>query len=163
MRSDPNRPEVLLSVSNEIEAGVIVTALAEYGIEALTTGGYTSGFKAEAPGYVAILVKQADLDRAKQALAEIQQQKDEVDWANVDVMEGAEAESQPDESPGFGAVWYGVPGRLWLVGCLLEIAGFFIIGLLAGEVTRPLTYGFALLILITFVWWVLVAVARREK
>lgn len=70
MKPDPERPETLLSVANEIEAAAIVGFLAQYGIKAFAAGGYTSGFKAEAPGDVKILVKQADLDRARQALAE---------------------------------------------------------------------------------------------
>ena len=74
MTPDPDRPETLLSVPTEIEAEVIVTALAEYGIKALAVGGCTSGFKAEAPGLVAVVVKHADVDRAKQALAEIRPQ-----------------------------------------------------------------------------------------
>jgi hypothetical protein len=98
MTSDPNRPEVLLSVANEIEAAAMVNALAEYGVEAFAAGGYTSGFKAEAPGNVMILVKQADLDRAKQALAEIRQQQGDIDWSEVDVMEGAEDEPSADET-----------------------------------------------------------------
>jgi len=92
MTSDPNRPEVLLSAANEIEAAAMATALAEYGVEAFAAGGYTSGFKAEAPGNVNILVKHADLDRAREALAEIRRQQDEIDWSKVDVMEAAEEE-----------------------------------------------------------------------
>jgi hypothetical protein len=116
MTSDPNCPATLLTVANEVDATAIVDALADYGVEALASGGYTSGFKAEAPGNVAILVKRADLDRAKQALVEIQQEQGEVDWDNVDVMEGAEEEpshdivaTQSDWSPVVGRAW-------WLVG-----------------------------------------------
>jgi hypothetical protein len=98
MAPDPNRPEVLLSVANEIEAAAMVNALAELGVEAFAAGGYTSGFKAEAPGDVAVMVKQANLDRAKQALAEIRQQQGHIDWDNVDVMEGVEDESSTDET-----------------------------------------------------------------
>ena len=65
MSGDPNTPCKLLSVANEIEAGDLVTALAAYDIEAFTVGGFTSGFKAEAPGNVQILVRRSDLDRAK--------------------------------------------------------------------------------------------------
>jgi hypothetical protein len=92
MTSDPDRPEELLAAANEIEAAAMVNALAEYGVEAFAAGGYTSGFQAEAPGNVKILVKQADLDRAKQALAEILKEQGEIDWSKVDVMEGAEEE-----------------------------------------------------------------------
>jgi hypothetical protein len=87
MSCDPNGPCNLLSVSNEIEAASIVTALAACNIEAFTVGGFTSGFKAEAPGNVQILVRNSDLERAKAALAEIQQDEGEVDWSTVDVGE----------------------------------------------------------------------------
>ncbi len=90
MMVDPNAPCVLTSVANEIEAAAIATALADYGIEAAVTGGFTAGFKAEAPGLVQILVKESDLDRAKPALAEIQKDQGEIDWATIDVGEPEE-------------------------------------------------------------------------
>jgi len=71
MTTDPELPETLLSVPNEIEAASIVGYLEQCGIRAFAAGGYTSGFKVAAPGDVKILVKHADLDRARQALAEI--------------------------------------------------------------------------------------------
>ena len=71
MAKDPNNPEVLIAVPNEIEAMSLVTALSGYGIEASITGSYTSGFRAEAPGQVQVIVRHIDLDRAKDALAEI--------------------------------------------------------------------------------------------
>jgi nitrogen regulatory protein PII-like uncharacterized protein len=71
MTTDPNRPTVLLTVANEMEAAVIVNALAEHGVDAFATGGYTSGFKAEAPGDVQVVVKNADMERAQQALTQI--------------------------------------------------------------------------------------------
>jgi hypothetical protein len=79
MTEDPTRPERLLSVPNEIEAAAIVTALASYDIEAFAAGGYTAGFRAEAPGNVTVLVKHADLERAQQALAELRQGPTNVD------------------------------------------------------------------------------------
>ena len=63
--------EVLTTLRTEVEASVLVAALAEVGIKAVAAGGYTSGFKAEAPGDVQILVKQDDLERAHKALATI--------------------------------------------------------------------------------------------
>ncbi len=71
MPADPNNPEVLTSVRTDVEAAAIVGALAARGIEASTTGGYTAGFRAEAPGYVNVIVKYEDLDRARHALVEI--------------------------------------------------------------------------------------------
>ena len=87
MSSDPNNPEVVTSVQNEIEASGIVASLADHGIQATTTGGFTAGFRAEAPGEVQIVVKSEDLARAKQLLAEIEQQRSDVDWSQVDVGE----------------------------------------------------------------------------
>jgi hypothetical protein len=87
MSDDPNSPCELLSVANEIEAGDLVTALAAYNIEASTVGGFTSGFKAEAPGTVQILVRRSDLGCAVSALAEIQKDEGKVDWSEVDVGE----------------------------------------------------------------------------
>jgi hypothetical protein len=78
-------PCLLLSVATEAEAAGIATALAEYGIEAMTTGGVTAGFKAEAPGSVQILVRAADFEQAKRALAEIRADEGHIDWSKVDV------------------------------------------------------------------------------
>ena len=84
--ADPSSsPCVLSSVANEVEAAGMVTALAEYGIEASMVGGFTAGFKAEAPGSVQILVRRSDLDEAKRALAEIQRDEGEIDWSKIDV------------------------------------------------------------------------------
>ena len=85
MADQSSSPCLLLSVVTEAEAVSIATALAEYGIEALTAGGVTAGFKAEAPGSVQILVRSADLEKAQQALAEIQKEEGDVDWSKVDV------------------------------------------------------------------------------
>ena len=85
MDDQSSSPGLLLSVATEAEAVSIVTALAEYGIEALMAGGVTAGFKAEAPGSVQILVRSADLEQAQQALAEIEKEEGDVDWSKVDV------------------------------------------------------------------------------
>lgn len=121
MTPDTDCPEVLLSVSNDIEASSIVIALAQYGIEATAAGGFISGFKAEVPSSVDILVKRADLDRASQALAEIHEHPaDEIDWDSVDVMEGAEEELPAVETDDDN-VWAPAPGRIWLAMALLAI------------------------------------------
>jgi hypothetical protein len=87
MSDQSSSPCVLTSAANEIEAAGVAAALAQYGIEAQVIGGFTAGFKAEAPGSVQILVRQSDLDEAKRALAEIQQDEGDVDWSQVDVGE----------------------------------------------------------------------------
>ena len=91
MTTDPNNPEVLTSVPSDLEAAAIVAALAARGVEASTTGGYTAGFRAEAPGNVNVIVRQEDLHRARQALAENEWEQTDVDWSQVDV-------GEPDES-----------------------------------------------------------------
>jgi len=90
MTDQSNSPCALLSAANEIEAAGVVTALAEYGIEASVTGGFTSGFKAEAPGSIQVLVRRSDLDRAKLALAEIREDRGKIDWSAIDVGEPEE-------------------------------------------------------------------------
>ena len=90
MTSDPNNPEILTHVANEVEAAAIVDGLASHGIQASTTGRYTAGFLAEAPGTVQIIVKAGHLARAREALSELEKEFSEIDWAQIDV-------GEPDE------------------------------------------------------------------
>jgi len=73
MPIDPDSPQVLACVANEIEAAAIETLLAGHHIKSTTTGGFTSDFRAEAPGKVQVVVRQADLQRAQQVLEEARQ------------------------------------------------------------------------------------------
>jgi len=114
-----------------VEAAAIVTALAEHGIEAFAVGGYTSGFRAEAPGEVRVVVKHVDADRARQTLAEIGQEPGEVDWSKVDVMETAEAPTPTDEGRDDEPDWSPVTGRLWVTVALVVAALGFMIWLFA--------------------------------
>jgi hypothetical protein len=75
MPDDPNNPETLLSVPTEVEAAVIVNALAERGIHAFALGGNTAGFAWESPGLVNVVVKRADAAQARKALAEIEAER----------------------------------------------------------------------------------------
>jgi type III secretory pathway lipoprotein EscJ len=68
--ADPKRPVLLTTVETEAEAALLMAALRDRGIEARATGQLTSGFRAEAPGGVRILVRQSDLDRAAEVLRE---------------------------------------------------------------------------------------------
>jgi hypothetical protein len=87
MTIDPNSPEVLVAVPNDIQAAAIVNALADRGIQATVTGSYTSGFRAEAPGWISIVVRRMDLDLARQTLAELKPGASDVDWSKIDVDE----------------------------------------------------------------------------
>jgi len=87
MTTEPNHPEVLTSVRNDLEAMPLIAALAELGVEATTTGSFTADFRAEAPGEVSIVVKHKDLARAKAALEKIGNENTDIDWSQVDVGE----------------------------------------------------------------------------
>jgi hypothetical protein len=87
MADDTNDPVLLTSAPNEMEAGIIVGALEEEGIKAAMSGVYTAGFRAEAPGWVQVLVAVKDLPRAQAILAGVQAHRDDVDWSQVDVGE----------------------------------------------------------------------------
>lgn len=69
MPKEPSTLEVLVRVPTEAEANLIVQSLADRDISARAIGGFTSGFQAEAPGDVAVLVRRGDLARAKNILA----------------------------------------------------------------------------------------------
>ena len=78
-------PEVLVEVQDDFEAGAVITALRERGVEASSVGGFTAGFIAEAPGYVQIVVRKADLPAARAAFKDIRLHHDEIDWSKIDV------------------------------------------------------------------------------
>lgn len=90
MSSDPNAPTVLISFPSELEATAVVAALASSEIEATTTGSYTAGFLAEAPGQVSVVVRSSDLAAAQQVLDKAELGQSEVDWSQVDVGEPEE-------------------------------------------------------------------------
>jgi hypothetical protein len=140
MTPDPKRPETLLSVSNEIEAAAIATALAEYDIEAITLGGYTSGFRAEAPGVVAVVVRLADFDRARQALTEIRKQQAQIDWSKVDVRENAETPLNSAEQDDAGSVPPIITRQFWWTMEVLGVSVCLMIWLFTRQLTPLLIY-----------------------
>jgi hypothetical protein len=81
----PEPAELLTSTPTEVEASIIIAALEEEGIRATMTGQYTAGFRAEAPGWVQILVAAEDLPRANEVLAQVQRDNADIDWSQVDV------------------------------------------------------------------------------
>ena len=52
-------------------AAILVTVLADAGIRAVATGGFTAGFVAEAPGWVKVQTLETDADRAREIIAEV--------------------------------------------------------------------------------------------
>jgi hypothetical protein len=70
MRVNRDENAVLVSLPTEAEAAMLVQLLESRGIMAKTVGGLTSGFRAEAPGQVKILVHNEDLSKAREILSE---------------------------------------------------------------------------------------------
>jgi len=66
--NDPNQPVVVKIAANEFEASLMIARLMADDIEAHLEGALTSGFRAEVPGGVRVMVRQADLERATQAI-----------------------------------------------------------------------------------------------
>jgi Putative prokaryotic signal transducing protein len=83
--SDPVVP--LTEAADEMEAGIIIAALEDEGIQATMTGTATAEFRAGVPGEVQILVRHADLARAQQILEAVNEDQQDVDWSDVDVGE----------------------------------------------------------------------------
>ncbi|MEQ8843419.1 MAG: DUF2007 domain-containing protein [Phycisphaerales bacterium] len=72
-------PVILGQYPTEIQATFAANMLREAGIRCELLGGASSGFKAESPGYVRILVSQADAQRARQLIEEFDAEKAEAD------------------------------------------------------------------------------------
>lgn len=68
---DDDSPVVLRRVPTEVEANAIVAALAAEQVEAMTTGGFVAGFRAEAPGDLEVRVRRGDLEKANALLAKL--------------------------------------------------------------------------------------------
>ncbi|MCR9119362.1 MAG: DUF2007 domain-containing protein [bacterium] len=83
--TDSRQPNVLCSFDTEFEASAVAAALNDNGMEARVVGGFTSGFKAEAPGLASIVVHESDLAHAKKMLEQIKRENDDIDWSKVDV------------------------------------------------------------------------------
>lgn len=92
MNTDQDNPVALGSFANELEAAAAVTALEALGVDAYVTGGYTAGYRAEAPGNVQVVVRGRDLERAREALADIRTKHADIDWSQVDVGDPEERE-----------------------------------------------------------------------
>ena len=87
MTAEASSLEVLTQVPNEIEATLIANDLESEGIMSVLTGVNTASFQAEAPGMVSVMVRHADLERARQILMTVQNRAADTDWEHVDVGE----------------------------------------------------------------------------
>ena len=87
MALDSDNLARVTSVRTEYEAGVIVSGLEARGIRATMSGVYTANFRAEAPGWVEVLVADKDLAAATAILEDVRAELSDVDWSQVDVGE----------------------------------------------------------------------------
>ena len=73
----------LTTAPTDLEAAMIIAALEREGIEAFMRGEYTASFRAEAPGWPAVQVREGDLERAQRVLGGVKLKSD----PDVDVHE----------------------------------------------------------------------------
>ena len=71
MQASDGAVTIQKSLPSEYEAILMVQALEARGIGAQAAGALTSGFRAEAPGEVQVVVRQADLAAAREVLREL--------------------------------------------------------------------------------------------
>lgn len=74
MTADDDTLAIVATVPSEVEGQLLANILNDRGIPAAITGGFTSQFRAEAPGWVRVMVKQNSLSAAQSVLAERAQQ-----------------------------------------------------------------------------------------
>ena len=72
-----DEPVIVTTANSEPLAAIMVARLRGEGIEAEMSGEYTSGFRAEAPGVVQILVRASDAARAREVLQETQDESND--------------------------------------------------------------------------------------
>ena len=145
----PDRTTSLVAIAHprdDIEAQLITNLLADAGIEAMVTGGSLAGFRAEAPANVCVVVRAADADAAREALAAVRPTIDEADVGD---------DSAPDTQPPQGRALDVVFPAALLVGGLttLGIFGWWLAGL-PGFEASPLDFviAFGMLALLWLVW-----------
>lgn len=82
---DPDKLVDVAQTRSEIEASTIVEALRARGIAANSYGGALAGFRADLPSFVRVVVRAADLQRARLALASIKADSIDLNWDEIDV------------------------------------------------------------------------------
>ncbi|TVQ31361.1 MAG: hypothetical protein EA376_09625 [Phycisphaeraceae bacterium] len=97
----PERPDDLvpvITVASEFEAGVIVAALREEGVEARQSVTGIQSILGSSAGSlitpVQVLAPRKDVERAKGMLARMREESVDIDWSEVDVGEGESVEEE---------------------------------------------------------------------
>lgn len=135
----------LTTAATEWEAAMVVNRLQSAGIAASATGGFTAGFRAEAPGVVNVLVDSRDRDKALEVVQAIEQdRKDRVQ------AERTSPETRASHRGGGGASrmkWFG-----WLAMLGLALYGFGSGLLMLGPQPAVWVVCLALLIIAPAIW-----------
>jgi hypothetical protein len=71
MTTDPDSPRVLARLRSEVDAQFLVDHLASLGIKSMLCGSSLMSAQPEVPAVVEVRVRQADLERAQAARAEL--------------------------------------------------------------------------------------------
>jgi Putative prokaryotic signal transducing protein len=75
MSSDPNSPQVVARLLTQAEAGMLVAHLESQGIKADIWGASGTNAAPEIPSDVQVVVRAADLDKAKEAVEKLRQKR----------------------------------------------------------------------------------------
>ena len=94
---DDAKLETVAERAMESAALILVSVLKDAGIRAIATGGFTAGFRAEAPGMVKVQTFEADAERARQVIAEIRELPEDA-IANDDIATEEVGEDPADAS-----------------------------------------------------------------
>lgn len=99
MPADPDAPVVLTTSPLEAVAAAIAAALRERGIPAEVAGGALTGLRAETVVSAQVLVRRADLQLARDALAALKSESIDIDWDHVDLSSSSSPELRLETSP----------------------------------------------------------------
>ena len=94
---DAAKLETVAERSMESAALILVSVLKDAGIRAIATGGFTAGFRAEAPGMLKVQTLEADAERARQVIAEIRELPEDA-FASEDITTLAVREEPTEDS-----------------------------------------------------------------
>ena len=85
--TDKESVVTLAVFTEDMLAQMLAEALESEGIDCQVEGGITSGFRAEAPTVVKVIVHRSDEARAKTVFEEWEHAGDSIDWDDVDLGE----------------------------------------------------------------------------
>ncbi len=120
MPTDPDEPVILTQTRTGFEAETIVASLAAHGVEATVADAASAQlwFGVHCP--VKVMVRQADLERARDALRAIEAESVDIDWSELD-------EGTPEDADEAGGAAPIRRRSLWtVVLALLAPAGVFV-------------------------------------